>query len=58
MMQNCRTSVSVIDHMPPTTEYRTTTPPASSMATVGGRPRITLKTVPMAMVEVTAIISA
>ncbi len=47
-----------MDHIPPATEYATTMPPATSIATLGERGRTTLKTVPMAMVEVTAIIRA
>jgi hypothetical protein len=51
-------SVRVIDHMPPATEYATTSPPATSIATLDERGSTTLKTVPIAMVEVTAIMRA
>ena len=58
MIANWMMSVSVSDHMPPVTQYRTTTPPAISTATVVETPSRLLKTVPDAIVEVTAIISA
>src|SRR5215212_5066736 len=58
IMQNWMMSVRVIDHMPPATEYATTRPPATSIAALEERGSTTLKTVPIAMVEVTAIMRA
>ena len=58
LITNCTMSVSVSDHMPPTVEYTTTTPPPSNTEIQKGRPNSTSSTVPMARIEVTPIISA
>ena len=39
------------DHMPPTVEYTTTTPPPSNTEIQKGRPNSTSSTVPMARIE-------
>ncbi|MCY1552931.1 hypothetical protein D9M68_893650 [compost metagenome] len=57
-IRNWTISVSVSDHMPPMAEYTTTTPPPSTMAIQTGRPNSTCSTVPIAMTEVAASISA
>ncbi|MNJ76532.1 hypothetical protein D3C77_738340 [compost metagenome] len=51
-------SVSVSDHMPPSAEYTATTPPPTTTATQNGSSNSTSITVPMAMTEVAASISA
>ncbi len=58
LITNWTMSVRVSDHMPPMVEYTTTTPPPNSRAIQKGTSSRTCSTVPMARVEVTAIISA
>ncbi len=58
LITNWTMSVRVSDHMPPIAEYTTTTPPPSKTETQNGRPNSTCRTVPMARIEVTPIISA
>ena len=53
LMTNWMMSVSVSDHMPPSTEYSTMTALLSKIAGVRGMPTITSITEPTAMVAVT-----
>ena len=57
LMMNWTKSVSVIDHIPPSMEYVTTTAPPIRIEGTLPRSNKTPKIVPYAMVEVTASIS-
>ncbi len=53
LMMNCTWSARVIDHMPPMTEYTSTTAPPMAMQIQLSRPVSTCRTVAYAPVEVT-----